>query len=228
MRRTGRKKQDMAEEIILSVKPREIVGKQVRALRRAGWIPLSVYGAHTTAKNLQAEERPLRTVLHKAGHNRLIRLDNGDGKPHLVIAREIQREPISGNLWHVDFQEISLTEKMQVEVPIVLHGTSPIVKSGNGLLLRGLEKIAVRVLAADLIPEIQLDISGLQNIGDSIHVSNLELGDKVEILTSLDELLAKIIPVKEEVVETEAPVATAEVEVVSKGKKEEDEAEAKK
>lgn len=219
----------MAEEIVLSVKSREVVGKQVRALRRAGWIPLSVYGAHVTTGNMQAEERPLRLVLNKAGHNRLIRLETGDGQPHVVIAREIQREPISGALWHVDFQEISLTDKMEVSVPVVLQGTSTIVKSGNGLLIHGLEQISIRVLPTDLIPEIHVDVSGLQNINDSIHVSDLKLGDKVEILTSLDELLAKIIPVKEEVVATEAPVATAEVEVVTKGKKEEEgEGEAKK
>ena len=65
----------MAEEIILNVKPREVVGKQVRALRRDGWIPLSVYGAHTAPANMQVEERALRLVLAKAGHNRLIRLE---------------------------------------------------------------------------------------------------------------------------------------------------------
>jgi large subunit ribosomal protein L25 len=219
----------MAEEIVLSVKPREIVGKQVRALRRAGWIPLSVYGANVAARSMQAEERTLRAVLTKAGHNRLIRLETGEGSGNVVIAREIQREPISGKLWHVDFQEISMTEKMEAQVPVVLQGTSTIVKSGNGLLIRGLEEISIRVLPTDLIPEIHVDVSGLQNINDSIHVSDLKLGDKVEILTSPDELLAKIIPVKEEVVATEAPVATAEVEVVAKGKKEEeDEGEAKK
>jgi large subunit ribosomal protein L25 len=214
----------MAEEIVLTVKPREVVGKQVRALRRAGWIPLSVYGAHISASNMQADERSLRGVLNKAGYNRLIRLDTGDGRPHVVIAREIQREPISGKLWHVDFMEVSLTEKMEVEVPIVFTGTSPIVKSGNGLLIHGLEEISIRVLPTDLISEIDVDVSGLQNINDSIHVSDLQLGDKIEILTSPDEMLAKIIPVKEEVVAAEAPVATAEVEVVGKGKKEEEEA----
>ncbi|MBI4670389.1 MAG: 50S ribosomal protein L25 [Chloroflexi bacterium] len=212
----------MAEEILLSVKPRAIVGKQVRALRREGWIPVSVYGAHVQASNMQADERSLRFVLGKAGYNRLIRLDTGDGQPHIVIAREIQREPISGKFWHVDFMEISLTEKMQVDVPIVFKGTSPIVKSGNGLLIHGLEQISIRVLPTDLIPEIDVDISGLQNINDSLHVSDLQLGAKIEILTSPDELIAKIIPVKEEVVAAEAPVVTAEVEVVGKGKKEEE------
>lgn len=212
----------MAEEIVLSVKPRDIVGKQVRALRREGWIPLSVYGAHVTARNMQAEERALRVVLAKAGHNRLIRLESDGGAANVVIAREIQREPISGKLWHVDFQEISMTEKMDVNVPVVFQGASPIVKSGNALLIHGLEEISIRVLPTDLIPEIHVDISALENIGDSIHVSDLQLGDTIEILTSPEELLAKIIPVKEEVVSSEAPVATAEVEVVSKGKKEEE------
>lgn len=218
----------MAEEILLTVKPRQVIGKQVRALRREGWIPLSVYGAHVTAANMQAEERALRLVLNKAGHNRLIHLDTGEGQPRVVVAREIQREPISGKYWHVDFQEISMTEKMEVNVPIIFKGVSPTVKSGNGLLIHGLEQISIRVLPTELISEIDVDITNLQNIGDSLHVSDLKLGDKIEILTSPEEMIAKIIPVKEEVVATEAPVATAEVEVVTKGKKEEEGAEEEK
>ncbi|OQY82918.1 MAG: hypothetical protein B6D41_17655 [Chloroflexi bacterium UTCFX4] len=219
----------MAEEIQLSVKPREIVGKQVRALRREGWIPLVIYGAHVQPRHMQAEERALRAVISKAGQNRLIRLDTGDGGQHVVITREIQREPISGNFWHIDFMEISLTEKMDIDIPVVLQGVPPLTKSGEGLLIHGLESVAVRVLPTDLIPEIVVDVSNLVNLNDAVHVSDLKLGDKIEILTSGEEMLAKLIPVKEEVVAAEAPVATAEVEVVSKGKKEEEgEAEAKK
>lgn len=215
----------MAEEILLTVKPREIVGKQVRALRREGWIPLSVYGAHVQARNMQVEERALRQVLNKAGSNRLIRLDTGDGGQHVVITREIQREPISGKFWHVDFMEISMTEKMEIDIPTSLQGTPPITKTGEGLLIHGLEAVTVRVLPTDLIPEIVVDVSGLLNLNDALHVSDLKLGDKFEILTNPEEMLAKVIPVKEEVVATEAPVATAEVEVVGKAKKEEEEAE---
>ncbi len=215
----------MAEEILLNVKPREIIGKQVRALRREGWIPLSVYGAHVQPRNMQAEERALRAVLNKAGTNRLIRLDTGDGGQHVVITREIQREPISGKFWHIDFMEISLTEKMEIDIPVSLQGTPPSTKSGEGLLIHGLISVTVRVLPTDLIPEIVVDVSGLVNLNDAIHVSDLKLGDTIEILTNPEEMLAKVIPVREEVVATEAPVATAEVEVVGKGKKEEEEAE---
>jgi large subunit ribosomal protein L25 len=212
----------MAEDIQLSVKPRQVIGKQVRALRREGWIPLSVYGSHVQPKNMQAEERALRVVITKAGHNRLIRLNTDDGAQHVVITREIQREPISGKYWHVDFQEISLTEKMEIEIPIVLQGTPPLIKTAGALLTHGLERVMVRVLPTDLIPEIVVDISGLQNLNDAIHVSDLKLADTIEILTAPEEMLAKLSPVKEEVVAVEAPVATAEVEVVGKTKKEEE------
>jgi large subunit ribosomal protein L25 len=220
----------MAEEILLYVKPRQVIGKQVRALRREGWIPLSIYGAHVQARSMQAEERALRSVLNKAGTNRLIRLDTGDGGQHVVITREIQREPISGKYWHVDFMEISLTEKMEIAIPVVLQGVPPLTKTGEGLLTHGLEEVLVRVLPTDLIPEIVVDVSGLMNLNDAIHVSDLKLGDAIEILTNPEEMLAKLSPVKEEVVETEAPTATAEVEVVGKAKKDEEaeEEEAKK
>lgn len=215
----------MADEIVLDVQPRAVIGKQVRALRRQGLIPLALYGGHIAPSSWQANERALRMVLSKAGHNRLIRLNVGDDAPHIVIAREIQREPISGKLLHVDLQEVSLTEKMTVNVPVVLRGAAAAVTRGEGMLIHGLEQISMRVLPTDLIPEIVLDVSGLNAVGAAIHVSDLQFGDQIEILTSREEMLAKVISVKEEVIAVEAPVATAEVEVIGKSKKEEGEGE---
>ncbi len=212
----------MADEIQLAVQPRTVLGKQVLALRRQGIIPIALYGGHIAPSSWQAEERTLRLVLSKAGHNRLIYLNMGDGTPHVVIAREIQHEPISGRLLHVDLQEISLTEKMTVDVPVVLRGTSPAVTRGEGLLIHGLEEVTLRVLPTDLIPEIVVDVSVLNAVNDTLHVSDLKLGDKFEILTPAEEMLAKVIPVKEEVITEEVPVAAAEVEVIGKGKKEEE------
>lgn len=215
----------MAEETTLDVQPRAVRGKQVRRLRRQGLIPLALYGGHIAPSSWQAEERVLRAVLARAGHNRLIHLNSGDGAPHVVVAREIQREPVTGRLLHVDLQEISLTEKMTIDVPIVLKGTSPAVTRGEGLMIHGLEQVTIRVLPTDLIPEIDIDVSGLTEVNQTLHVSDLKVSDKIEILTSGEEMLAKVIPVKEEVIVEEAPVAAAEVEVVGKGKKEEEAAE---
>jgi large subunit ribosomal protein L25 len=214
----------MADEIRLDAQPRTVIGKQVKQLRRSGIVPIVLYGGHINSIPLQAEERPLRTVLTHAGHNRLIYLNLGDPTPRIVLAREIQREPITGRLLHVDLQEVSLTEKMTVDVPIALHGTAPSVTRGEGLMIHGLEAVSIRVLPTDLIPEIVVDVSVLANVNDALHVSDLKVSDRIEILTSLDEMIAKIIPVKEEVITEEVPVAAAEVEVIGKGKKEEEEA----
>ncbi len=212
----------MAEEVQLEVQPRTVRGKQVRQLRRKGVVPLTLYGGHIQAGTLQAEERVLRAVLARAGHNRLIRLSDGNGAPQIVVAREIQREPISGRLLHVDLQAISMTEKMTVDVPIILRGISPAVTRNEGLLIHGLDQVSVRVLPTDLIQEIEVDVSILNELGQAIHVSDLKVNDNVEMLTAGEEMVAKIIAVKEEVIPEEAPAATAEVEVVGKGKKEEE------
>jgi large subunit ribosomal protein L25 len=214
----------MADEIQLDAQPRTVKGKQVKQLRHSGIIPLVLYGGHIDSSSLQAEERVLRAVLARAGHNRLIYLNLGDPTPRVVLAREIQREPITGRLLHVDLQEVSLTERMTVDVPIVLRGSPPAVARGEGLLIHGLERVSIRLLPTDLIPEIVVDVSVLNNVNDALHVSDLQVSDKIEMLTPPDEMIAKIIPVKEEVITEEVPVATAEVEVIGKGKKEEEEA----
>jgi large subunit ribosomal protein L25 len=214
----------MADEIQLNAQSRTLTGKKVKQLRRNGVVPIVLYGGHIKSSSLQAEERSLSSVLTRAGHNRLIYLNLGDAAPHIVLARQIQREPISGRLLHVDLQEVSLTEKMTLDVPIALRGTSPAVTRGEGLMIHGLEAVSIRVLPTDLIPEIVVDVSVLNNVNDTLHVSDLKVNDNIEILTTPDEMIAKIIPVKEEVITEEVPAAVAEVEVIGKGKKEEEEA----
>lgn len=214
----------MADEVQLDAQPRSVIGKQVKQMRRSGIVPIVLYGGHISSSPLQAEERQLRSVLARAGHNRLIYLNLGDSTPRIVLAREIQREPITGRLLHVDLQEVSLTEKMTLDVPIALRGAPPAVTRGEGLMIHGLEAVSIRLLPTDLIPEIVVDVSVLNNVNDALYVSDLKVGDKIEILTNPEEMIAKIIPVKEEVITEEVPVVAAEVEVIGKGKKEEEEA----
>ncbi|MCX7839409.1 MAG: 50S ribosomal protein L25 [Anaerolineae bacterium] len=211
------------EEILLSAQPRQVIGKQVNALRRAGKIPVVLYGKHLAQPlTLQVEEKILQKVVVQAGRNRLIKLTIDSGAPRLVLTREVQRNPISGRLVHVDFQEVSLTEKITTQVPLALVGTSPAVTRGEGLLIHGIDSVEIRVLPSDLIPQIEVDVSKLEHVNQSLFVRDLQVSDKIEILTSGDEMVAKVVPVKEEVITAEAPVATAEVEVIKKGKVEEE------
>lgn len=213
----------MAEEFLLTAQPRTVLGKQVGQLRRAGSIPAILYGSHIqTALPLRLDEKTLKQVIAKAGRNRLIKLTVDSGAARLVLTREVQRNPLTGRIVHVDFQEVSMTEKLTTEVPIVLTGTSPAVTRGEGLLIHGINTVQVRLLPTDLIPNIEVDVSGLESLNQSLFVKDLKVSDKIEILTPGDEMVAKVVPVKEEVIAIEAPVATAEVEVIKKGKIEEE------
>jgi len=205
------------EEITLSAQLRTVTGKQVRQLRREGLIPGVVYGHHTAPIAVQIEERALRHVLQRAGGNQLIRLQLGEGEaPHMVLLREVQREPIKRRPLHVDLYEVVMTERIRAEIPVTFVGTSPVVKRGDGLLYHGVEAVEVECLPADLLSHIEVDVSSLTEIDQEITVGDLQLGDKYEILSDPDEVLARVIPVQEEVVEEAAPEAEAEVEVVSR------------
>ncbi len=214
----------MAEEILLTAQPRQVIGKQVNALRRSGVVPAVVYGSHLDKPiTLQLEEKTLKQVVSKAGHNRLIKLTLDGGVPRLVLTRQIQRNPLSGRIVHVDFQEVSMTEKISTEVPLVLVGTSPAVTRGEGLLIHGIDTVMIRVLPTELIDSIQVDVSGMNDLNQSLFVGDLKVGENIEILTPRDEMVAKVVPVKEEVITEAVPAAVAEPEVIGKGKKEEEE-----
>ena len=211
------------EDILLSAQPRTVIGKQVGAMRRSGTVPAVLYGRHVaTPLNLQIDEKTLKIVVAKAGRNRLIKLNVDTEAPRLVLTREVQRNSISGRIVHVDFQEVAMNEKIQTAVPLVLVGISPAVTRGEGLLIHGINTVQLRMLPSDLIPQVEVDVTSLESLNQSLFVKDLKLGDKIEIMTPGDEMVAKVVPVKEEVIAVEAPVATAEVEVIKKGKLEEE------
>lgn len=214
----------MVEDIFLTAQPRQVIGKQVNALRRSGSIPAVLYGTHLDHPlTLQVEEKTLVLVVAKAGHNRLIKLTVDGGEPRLVLTREIQRNSITGRLVHVDFQEVTMTEKISTQVPLTLVGTSPAVTRGDGLLIHGIDTVLIRALATDLVTTIEVDVTPLVSLNQSLMVSDLNVPEAIEVLTPRDEMVAKVVPVKEEVLAEAAPVAAAEVEVIGKGKKEEEE-----
>ena len=214
------------EDILLTAQPRTVIGKQVGAMRRSGTIPAVLYGRHLDKPlTLQIDEKNLKIVVAKAGRNRLIKLTVDTDSPRLVLTREVQRNSLSGRIVHVDFQEVAMNEKITTDVPLVLVGTSPAVTRGEGLLIHGINTVSLRMLPSDLIPEVQVDVTPLESLNQSLFVKDLKLGDKIEVMTPGDEMLAKVVPVKEEVIAVEAPVATAEVEVIKKGKIEEEGAE---
>ncbi len=213
----------MAETITLKANTRTTVRRGVGALRRAGLVPGIVYGRRIDPVCIQVDAKDLLAVLRTAGRNRLITL-NVDGVDKMVLARELQRDPIRGTIKHVDFYQVSLTDKINADVLIEPTGESADMKSGLGVLLQEMNAVAIRCLPTDLIERITVDVSNLK-VDESIHVRDLPIPAGIEVMDDPDAVVIRLTRFVEEKVE-EVAAEAGEVEVIEKGKKEEEESEA--
>jgi large subunit ribosomal protein L25 len=218
------------EEIVLKAEQRQLTGKKVRHLRRQGYVPSVLYGHNITPIHLKIEGRALDPVLQEAGTNRLITLTiDGVHEPKRVLVRDLQRDVITHAMLHVDLYEVIMTERITAEVPVVLLGESPVVKAGEGLLFEGLDSLEIECLPGDLPPQIEVDISGLTAIDDTILIRDLKVSEAIEILADAEEVVVKILPPEREEIEEEVVVEEVpEVEVVGKEKEPEAEARGKR
>src|SRR5450759_995681 len=218
------------EKVVLKATPRTATGRQVAALRRSGLLPAVIYGHNVSPISISLEGREAGRVLGRLSSSSLITIDL-DGKEYPSLVREKQQNYIKRNLIHVDFMVVSLTEKIRAKVGILLTGNSPAVKDFNAMLINGLNELDVEAFPQDLPESITVDIATLVNIGDGIHVRDIVLSDKVQVMDSPDEMIVlATAPAKEEVEEVVTPEAVvleegADPEVLEKGKKEEGEGE---
>jgi large subunit ribosomal protein L25 len=222
----------MMTQLKLVAEKRTVVKKKVKRLRSEGVIPAVLYGHKTQSVNLQLDGRALGKVLGQAGMTQLIALKVGRKKPVMVLPREVQRDPVTRQLLHVDFYEVIMTEKITTTASLVLVGKAPAVSQEGGVLIQGLNEVEIECLPGDLFDHIEVDISGLAEIDDTLYVKDLPVPSTVQILTDSEEMVARVIHIRrpveeeeevEEVVVVEEP---AEVEVITRGKKEEEEGEA--
>lgn len=208
------------EVVVLNAQRRDVLGKQVKALRRQGHLPAVVYGHHIQPVAILLDTKEASRLLSGVTSSQLIKVSI-NGEQHNVLVREKQRNPITGTLLHVDFLEVSMTEKLRANVVIALEGEAPAVKELDGIVVTGIEQLEVESLPGDLPERITVDISSLVAIGDSIHVRDIRVPAAVEVLTDLDEMIVLVTaPVAEEVEEVE--VVGEGPEVIEKGKKEEE------
>ena len=212
------------EQVVLKATKRSVIGKQVKAMRRAGQLPAVMYGRHVENPiSIVLDTRETTRALAKVSSSSLVKIEL-DGQQIPVLIREKQRDFIKNRLLHIDFLVVSLTEKLTASVGIELTGLSLAVKDANAILVNGLTEIEVECLPSDLPEKIVVDIAPLAKVGDGIYVRDLVLSEKVKVLDNPDEMIVIATAAKvEEVVEAAAPVAAVEEpEVIEKGKKEEE------
>ncbi|MFN8378775.1 MAG: 50S ribosomal protein L25 [Anaerolineae bacterium] len=211
----------MAETYTLEAQARTVTGKKVGALRRAGLVPAVVYGSKTEAFNVQIPYRELQTTLLKAGGTHLINIAV-DGKVTPVLAREVQRSVMRGEIMHVDFLAVDMSQTIRAEVPVHFVGEPAAVKTGIGVLVTLVQTLEIEALPSDLIDRVNVDVTDLKNFNDAIYVRDLKLGSKVTVIAEPDEMLARISAQEEQPEAVEGEITSAEPEVISKGKIEEE------
>jgi large subunit ribosomal protein L25 len=219
------------EKVILNAEKRDVVGKQVKAMRRAGKLPAVIYGRHTEPINVSLDAHSASLVLGRLTSSSLVTIAL-DGKEYPALVREKQRDYIKNRLLHVDFLTVSLTETLRASVAVNLVGMSIAVKDYNAVLVTNLQSLEVECLPTDLPERIDVDISVLARPGDGIRVRDVVVSDKVRLLDDPDTMVvvATFAKVEEEGAavpgaEGAAPTEAEPELAVERGKKEEDEEE---
>jgi len=221
------------EKILLKATKRNVTGKQVKALRRAGELPAVIYGRHVEPIVISLDAHSTELVFAKLTSSTLVTIDV-EGQEYAALVREKQRNFIKGNLTHVDFLALDLTEMIRTKVRLTFTGVSSAVKDFSAVLVHRMEAFEVECLPVNLPERINVDISSLKEIGNSIRVSEIPLPENITVLDDAEDIVIIATLAKEEAPEEGAAVVPgAEVAAatpaisVERGKKEE-EAPAKK
>jgi large subunit ribosomal protein L25 len=215
------------KEITVQARAREGRGKNdARRARRAGLIPVVVYGGEGGSVAALAPLRDLAAILRsESGRNSIFTLDIEGVGASEVMFHDRQIDPVKSRLIHADFQRLVKGQKIEVTVPLHLIGEPYGVREEQGVLEQIFREIEIRCEPREIPDSIDVDVSNLK-VHDVLHVSDLKVAEGIEILTPPDTVIATVGIVKEEPVaapvEVEAP---AEPEVIGKGKKEEEEGE---
>lgn len=211
------------EGLTLGANKREILGKKTRFLRRQGITPAHLFGHGIESLSLQCDTPKLQRTIAHAGMTRLIALDiEGDKQPRSVFIREIQREPCSGELLHVDFYQVRRTEKIKVDVPIILFGEAPAMKEKGRTLTHSLTSLSVECLPDKLPPQIEVDLSPLEEVEQAIFVRDITLSPDVTVITDPDQMVVKVSEARVEVEEVVAEEVVAEEAVAEEAKEAEE------
>ena len=194
----------------LTATTRELLGKKSHRLLREGGLPAIVYGHHSATTAITLDAREFGHVFRRVGRTHLIDLEIDGGRTNKVLVKAVQTHPRRQGPIHVDLHQVSLEEKLQVEVPVVITGESQIVKQGEADVNINVHTLRVECLPTEIPENFTVDISGLDNVGDLIRVSDLPAIANVTVLEDPEEVIVKI-AARRELVEEEVAPAEGEV-----------------
>ena len=181
------------QAIKLALDSRDILGKKVKRLREAGTIPVHLYGPGLESRPLQCDQSLLIRALSQAGGTTPITITvPGESGEQLTFAREIQWDPVRGNILHVDFLAVQADQAVSAQVPISLVGDSPGAREAGGTVVQQLREVTVEALPLEIPSAIELDLSQLTDPNGVIRAGELVLGANVTLVTDSEDVVARI------------------------------------
>lgn len=196
----------------LKADKRETTGKATRRLRHAGLLPAVVYGHNASPTSVQLDAHEFERVFSRSGRTQLIDLVVEQGRAHKVLVKEVQRSPRKNTFVHVDFHQVSLREKLQVDVPVVVTGQAEPVATGDADVLVVMHSLKVECLPTVIPEAVEVDISSLTEVEAGVRVSELQLPEGVTAVADPDELVVKLAARRVSAVEEVEEEAAAEGE----------------
>ncbi len=179
-------------EFELAAEVRTVRGKKNRRLRQQGYVPGIVYGPANDPISVQFPYRAVEVTLMNAGGTNLIDIVV-EGKTYPSLAREVQRDVVRGDILHVDFLAVDESQRIRVEVPVVMEGGSPVIAAREGILITGRSSLTLEVFPSDIRNHIVIDLSKLTELGAEVLVRDLEFGENVTVHNDPNEMIAKIV-----------------------------------
>ncbi|MBI4995166.1 50S ribosomal protein L25 [Candidatus Peregrinibacteria bacterium] len=214
----------------VTAQKREILGKRLKALRRQGFVPAEFCGREAENLHLSVSVKEFNKIFKEAGESAIIKL-SVDGKKINALIHDVQKNPITDAISHIDFYGIKMDEKIRVSIPLLFGGESLAIKEG-GVLIKAIHELEIEALPADLPHHIEVDLGKLVAIGDSILVKDLDVDKNlpagrqgVKVMINAETVIATIVEQKAE--EEVAPVVSVEDVKVETEEKKEARAEAK-
>jgi large subunit ribosomal protein L25 len=177
----------------LTVEPRAVLGKKVAQLRRTGYTPANVYGNGVESVSIQINTDTMDKTLKAMLANEVIDLRiSGEKDTRPVVVQKVQRHPLTSRILHTEFYQVSLRTRMRADVPLIIVGASEGVLTYNGVLMKAIETVQVEALPLDLPSQIEVDITPLAHLEDSLHVADLAIPEGVTLLTDPEVVVVKV------------------------------------
>jgi len=197
---------------------------KAKKIRNDKKIPAVIYGSDFDSLAISVDELEFNKVFEQAGESSLINLGIDDDKSEKVLVQDVQKDPVTLNVIHIDFYKVNMKEKIKTAIPIVEVGEAPAIVDLEGILVTNKDEVEVECLPADLIPEIEVDLSVLKTFDDTIHVSDLNVPAGIEILDDPEEVVFLVQPPRsdEELAELEEEVKEDVESVEVEGEKKEE------